>query len=312
MKHHGARRIHIGRSAYRRTPSELVAAAGDCVYFVREMQSPARLLICFSLLAAGCGGGGKGSPAPDGSTGGTGGSSATGGTGGGTHDAGTAGACASQKITSAPSNWVRPANCGGIGNFCSDGCSGAACQSEGYVCIPFAEVGASPTACNPYCEAFACMTFDEASCFCTGEAAAQYPACACGPAAVAGLCAAEGASCATTPCCDCQGLTCVTDSVSGTVCRQPCSSNTDCATGCCDTTAGTCHDAIYCTCVGDGQTCGSGGPDCCPGSICLTYSADGSGPFNCYAECHTQADCKTGCCSSNIAGQDFGDCGPCQ
>src|SRR6202012_2600930 len=76
----------------------------------------------------------------------------------------------------------------------------------------------------------ASLPFDAASCFGPAAAASQYPSCACGPAAVAGLCAAEGASCASTACCDCQGLTCVTDSVSGTVCRQPCTSNSDCAT----------------------------------------------------------------------------------
>ena len=55
-----------------------------------------------------------------------------------------------------------------MGNPCSEGCGGAACQLEGNVCVPFAEVGASASACLPYCLAYACMTFDEASCFCTG------------------------------------------------------------------------------------------------------------------------------------------------
>jgi hypothetical protein len=270
---------------------------------IEVVQSRVWLVVALAGLAVGCGSGGKTTP--------PGGGDGTGGRGG-VQDAGAVDSCANQTVTSVPAGWVRPANCSGVGNLCSSGCGSAGGRRERNVCIPFQDVGGSANACTPYCAAFACMSFDDASCFCTGEAAAQNPACACGPAALAGLCAAEGGSCANTPCCDCLGLRCVTDSVSGTVCRQPCSSDADCATGCCDTGAGTCHDALYCNCVGTGQTCGSGGPDCCPGTSCLTFSSDGSGPFSCYANCNTQADCATGCCSLPIQGQTYGACGPCQ
>jgi hypothetical protein len=228
--------------------------------------------------------------------------------------------CSSAMITSAPAQWVRPANCGGVGNLCSQGCGSAECELIGNVCIPPSGVGASASACLPYCLSYACMTFDQASCFCTGDAGATSPSCACGPAAVAGLCAAEGASCATTPCCSCQGLMCVTDSVSGTVCRQPCSKNGDCVTGCCNTTDSVCQDSTYCNCTAPGSdagsdagtTCANGGASCCPGTSCLTFTPEaGIGSFACYTNCTKQSDCASGCCSAKIAGQDYGACGPC-
>lgn len=247
-------------------------------------------------------------------TGGHGGTSSAGGQGGTSSarpDAGGAGGSCTATAT-APSAWVRPAQCNGVGNLCSEGCQGAACQLEGNVCVPFSRIGASPDACMPYCLAYACMTFDEASCFCTGSSAAQAPACACGPKAVAGICAPQGGSCASKPCCDCMGLMCVNDSVSGTVCRQPCSKNSDCVTGCCNTTAASCQDALYCNCAKLGETRDGGNSPCCPGTTCLTFSADVvEGPFSCYQDCVTQSDCPSGCCSQMISGLDHGACGPC-
>lgn len=220
--------------------------------------------------------------------------------------------CSSTPPVSVPAQWVRPSDCKGVGNLCSEGCNGSACQLLGEVCIPFAGIGASASSCLPYCLASACMSFDEASCFCTGSAAAQFPACACGPGAIAGRCAAEGRSCASTPCCDCMGLKCVTDSVSGTVCRQPCSKNADCATGCCNTATGTCRDSLYCSCVSVGAACESQGAQCCPGTTCLTFSGDlEKGPFSCYQDCSNQSDCASGCCSQTIPGLNHGACGPC-
>jgi hypothetical protein len=226
--------------------------------------------------------------------------------------AGSGGACASPAAAAVPDAWVRPAQCNGVGNLCSEGCQGAACQLIGDVCIPFKQIGASADACTPYCLAFACMSFDDASCFCTGSAAAQAPACACGPKAVAGVCAAEGASCASTPCCDCMGLTCTTDAVSGSVCRQACSKDADCVTGCCNTTSGRCQDALYCNCAAVAATC-AGDKPCCPGSSCLTFSeSTDNPPYSCFDDCKTQTDCATGCCSLPIPGLDHGACGPCQ
>jgi hypothetical protein len=264
------------------------------------------LAVSVFFVACGNSGGGRGSQPSSVTDGG----SQLSADGGGQNDgAGAADGCSAEPITSPPADWVRPADCGGIGNLCSQGCGSAECQLFGQVCEPGAGVGASPTSCAPYCLAYDCMTFEQASCFCTGDAGSQDARCACGPAAVLGLCAAEGVSCATTPCCECQGLKCVTDSVSGTVCRQPCSQNADCATGCCDTSTGVCHDGLYCNCADAGSTCAGAGPNCCPGTTCLSFSGDGGGPYSCYQTCSQNADCATGCCntSSGLC-QDALDC----
>ncbi len=221
-------------------------------------------------------------------------------------------------IPSAPAQWMAPADCGGIGNVCPDlsGCgSQSECQLLGNVCVPSAGPNGLGEDCpqTPYCLGSSCMTYAQASCFCTGEAGAQFSACACGPAAVVGLCASEGTSCATTACCDCQGLKCETDSVSGTVCRQACTQNTDCATGCCDTSTGFCHDGLYCNCADAGVGCGGTGPSCCPGSTCLTYQTDGGGPFACYQNCTQASQCAPGMlCSQNLPGTSHGACAPSQ
>jgi hypothetical protein len=275
------------------------------------------------LSALGCNGDSKNAPPPvvsdaapaeAGPIGdaGTGGGTATDGAGG----EGGGGGCTTSgsAIASAPAQWARPADCGGVGNLCSDGCGGGSeCQLVGNVCVPLAGPQGFANDCpeTPYCLAYGCMTYDQASCFCTGDAGAQYSSCACGPAAVAGLCAGEGASCATTACCKCQGLQCVTDTVSGTVCRSPCTKNEDCtSTGCCDTTAGFCHDALYCNCVDAGASCGGSGPACCPGATCLSFNEDGGGPYACYPDCTKQSDCATGTCSQTIPGLTHGACGP--
>jgi len=262
----------------------------------------AAFLSALPLLVSGCGNkdSASGQSASTGSAGNAGSSSVS-----------TGGTSCTNPQTAVPDGWARPADCKGVGNLCSEGCSGAACQLLGDVCIPFSQVGASSSACAPYCMAYACMNFDDASCFCTGSAAAKYPSCACGPKAVAGVCAGEGAACASKACCDCMGLRCVTDSYSGSVCRQACVQNSDCVTGCCDTAAGTCHDALYCNCVNVGTAC-SGTTQCCPGKSCLTFSGDATnGPFSCYQDCKTQSDCPSGCCSQKIPGTDHGACGPC-
>ncbi len=220
--------------------------------------------------------------------------------GGGQSDGGSAlDGCSAVTITSPPPSWVRPADLGASGTFARKAVGPRSVSWSGQVCEPGAGVGASASSSAPYCLAYDCMTFEEASCFCTGDAGSQDSRCACGPAAVLGLCAAEGVSCATTPCCDCQGLTCVTDRVSGTVCRQPCSQNADCATGCCDTSTGVCHDGLYCNCVDAGSGCGGAGPNCCPGSTCLSFSGDGGGPYSCYQTCAQSPDCATGCCNQS-------------
>lgn len=240
----------------------------------------------------------------------------TGSTDGGSADTGCV--LSGPAVSSAPAQWMRPADCGGIGDWCTGilSCgSQSECQALGNYCVPSAGPNGLGEDCpqTPYCLGSSCMTYEQASCFCTGEGGvAEFPACACSPSAVIGLCAAEGTSCTSTACCDCQGLKCVTDTVSGTVCRQPCTQNTDCVTGCCDTSTGYCHDSIYCNCVDAGADgCGGNGPSCCPGSTCLTYAEDGGGPFSCYLNCTQQSQCPAGtACSSNISGLNHGACGP--
>ena len=210
-------------------------------------------------------------------------------------------------ITSAPPAWVRPADCGGIGDTCPNGifdCSSKSmCQLEGYVCVPLAP---KTSDLRPYCMAYTCMSFDEASCFCTGAAAKQYPTCADGPAAVVGLCAATGASCASKACCD--GLTCM----SGTaICQRPCTTNTDCPSGCCfdedNTGHAVCSTASLCTsgCGKVGASC-SNGADCCTG-LC-NGATDVSDWVGCRRLCAKNSDCSTGCCEMYTGGASGGFC----
>lgn len=252
-------------------------------------------------------------PASNGSSGGAAGH------GGDNASGGSAGACASAAAAVVPDAWVRPARCNGVGNLCSEGCQGEACAFGGVVCTPLSRVSAPPDACAPYCLSGACMSFDEASCFCTGSAAAEVSECACSPKAIAGaaagICVPEGVSCESAPCCDCMGLTCVTEFWAGPVCRQPCAKDADCATRCCNVASGVCQDASYCNCVDAGNRCGATGVDgdgvvCCPGNTCVGEDLEGTA-FSCHQDCKTQADCATGCCSPFAPGSDRGYCSPC-
>jgi hypothetical protein len=213
--------------------------------------------------------------------------------------------CSSAPVTTAPAQWVRPSNCAGIGNSCSQGCGSGICQVVGYVCIP------STSACGPYCVPSVCMSFDEASCLCTSDAGVAFPACECGPAALAGLCGMDGDPCGPTTCCACEGLKCVAGADSGSVCRQHCSRNADCSTGCCDSSAGVCQDSLYCSCVDAGAACVSGGPFCCQGSTCVPSAADGGGAATCSLNCNTPSDCAPACCLQPSPGQTQRVCGPC-
>jgi hypothetical protein len=214
-------------------------------------------------------------------------------------------------VGSVPNKWAPPADCGGVGNLCWDCGPAGACQLIGGVCVP--APNGPPTNRNadtPYCIARVCMTYDQASCFCTGKAGAQYAVCK-SPAAAAGLCAFEGASCASAQCCS--GLVCLQDS-SGSTCYQSCTSASDCSTGCCTDLKQTgqmeCAPASACQnpCVKYGGACAQQS-DCCSG-WCLTINADGGGPFNCYPTCTGPADCDAGCCGP-IIGLDASACTPC-
>jgi hypothetical protein len=144
------------------------------------------------------------------------------------------------------------------------------------------------------------MSFDDASCFCTGPAGKTVSTCS-SPAALAGLCASQGQPCSDmTGCCD--GLSC---SSNGTVtlCQQTCSIDANCASGCCtdryDTGVTICADADACKnpCKKHGESCQAGldtPNDCCRGSCVTSDNPDFSG---CRPDCTTNADCSdTGCC----------------
>ncbi|HWP06878.1 MAG TPA: hypothetical protein VNN72_14090 [Polyangiaceae bacterium] len=247
---------------------------------------------------------------------GTGGSSAGKGGGGGTGGtagsaqagtSGTGGGSTGPAITSAPPSWMPPADCGGIGDTCPNGLAGCStkstCQLEGYVCIPRLATGATTlpgrTAETPYCAAYTCMTFEEASCFCTGEAGKVTPSCS-SPSALAGLCVGKDSSCESKACCD--GLTCV-ETNGGKRCEEPCKSASDCSTGCCtdlyDTGVSICATMTACTtpCKKRGEACNGGDfdtpTDCCRGSCVQSDNPDFGG---CRPTCSTSADCDTGCC----------------
>jgi hypothetical protein len=264
-------------------------------------------VVVVSLISAGCGGRAGNKAGLDG-----GGAGTTGGGGGGRAQTdGGADRPSGPPITTAPPDWVRPADCLGVGQTCDLGCaSGAICQLDGYVCIPKpgANGPAGQAADTPYCLAYSCMTFDQASCFCTGPAGAQYEACAYGPAAVAGLCAVDGVSCNDTPCCE--GLRCTAISPTSRVCYKPCAHGSDCASGCCtdlrDTGDLECAPASACQnpCVKRGGSCTSGSTTCCNGTCVESTAPDQAG---CRPVCSTSADCDTGCCVL-FANQPIGFC----
>jgi hypothetical protein len=272
-------------------------------------------LLCL-VVAAACGKKAKSGDDDDDSRGGSGGTAGAGGaqagsggsaSGGKAGGAGLAGAAAGPAITTAPPAWVPPAECGGIGERCADllGCGSlSVCQLEGNVCIPALPPGATAlpgrTPEHPYCAAYTCMTFEEASCFCTGEAATVTPNCS-SPSALAGLCTGPGGSCASKACCE--GSSCV-DSGSAKLCLEVCSSASDCSTGCCtdlyETGVTSCAEPDACTnpCKKTGEACAPGSSttpdDCCRGSCVESENPDYAG---CRPTCTTSADCAdTGCC----------------
>lgn len=250
-------------------------------------------LLVVTVAVAGCGGKGGGAPAPmDG--GGNGGDAPA--------DTSQPDGSGGPPVTSVPEDWSRPADCRGVGELCNGlGCGpGGMCQLIGDVCVPrLADINNPPrrTAETPYCLAYACMTYEQASCFCTGPAGAMYPSCKTGPAAVAGLCKGEESSCNEGACCD--GLSCVTVSPTNKICYDRCAAGGECDTGCCtdrrDTGDLVCAPAASCQtpCVKRGGTCATYA-DCCYGD-CVTGTTN-TDWLGCRPPCTTSADCDTGCC----------------
>ena len=280
------------------------------------------LLVIAALGVVACSKSDDGKPAATGGSGGSGGASASAGagasSGGSTASAGRP-STSGPAISSAPPAWAPPADCHGIGNLCPNlsGCEmGSVCQLEGNVCIPAYDPNAgslpSKSMERPYCAAYTCMTFDEASCFCTGEAGKTDPRCT-SPAALAGLCQATGFGCEGEQTC-CDGLSCI-DRGPVSRCEQPCTTGTDCESGCCtdrwDTGVMICAEQEACTnpCKKRGEACEQGSDttpnNCCRGSCLESENPDYAG---CRPTCNTAADCpETGCCVpfSNV---DHGFC----
>jgi hypothetical protein len=223
--------------------------------------------------------------------------------GGEANDSQTAGSKGSAPaISDAPDSWKPLANCGGVGGLCDTLSCGARsmCQTVGKVCIPSVDKGKSLpgiSAERPYCLAYTCMTYEEASCFCTGDAAKVKTICADGPKAVAGLCASRESSCLNTSCCD--GLVCVPESTGKATCFEPCTNHEECATDCCtdlkDTGQTVCALKTECVdpCSKEGDIC-TQDQRCCQG-VCVINTANPDF-LGCRRACTSNEDCQTGCC----------------
>lgn len=301
------------------------------------------------LALPGCGSDSKaGSPEasqPAGGSGGQAGSSSITSTGGKAGGVSTAPATNGPAISSAPAGWAPPTDCGGIGNTCANlsGCGAqSTCQVMGEVCIPKLETGAtslpSKSAERPYCAAYTCMTFEQASCFCTGPASKTVARCK-SPADLAGLndapagttsvsgssgssgsgstgtnsCA--GQDCTTSGTC-CTGLSCTAAGNDKKSCQKLCSSDTDCDSACCADSLGTgskvCSAKRFCTsaCKAESATCTPGTSttpnDCCQGDCVPSSNPDFAG---CRYHCAKASDCATGCCQL-YSGSTEGFCSP--
>jgi hypothetical protein len=154
------------------------------------------------------------------------------------------------------------------------------------------------------------MTFEEASCFCTGDGVPSTVDCS-SPGALAGLCGGPNGSCTDRPCCD--GLSCI-DLGSSRICQQPCSKDTDCESGCCtdryDTGSLVCAEPEACTkpCKKSGEACtpatSTSPTDCCQGTCVTSQNPELAG---CRPSCTENEHCDTGCCVP-LAGSTNGYC----
>lgn len=275
--------------------------------------------VCSAILV-GVGACSKSDSPPGGSAGSAGSMANSGGSSasGGSSSAGSGGVATAGKpptgpaISEAPDAWAAPADCGGVGDTCPEGIFGctsptSTCQLEGYVCIPaFDAAKGLPgrTAETPYCAAYTCMTFEQASCFCLGEAGKTVTGCI-SPSALAGLCGTDHTDCdADTDCCD--GFACLPEAYyPSKACRQTCEVNEDCGSGCCtdalDTGTKICAPADKCetACKKQGETeCSLNDPNkptlCCRGTCVMSENPNRAG---CRPRCTKNEDCfDTGCC----------------
>jgi len=204
-------------------------------------------------------------------------------------------------LTEVPDAWERPDDCGGIGELCWDCGERGICQTLTETCVSERAIldteNNAQTDETPYCEAYACMNFEEASCYCTGPAGELTPECADGPAGVAGLCQPEGSSCTEDACCG--ELTCLNWDLNRETCYQACTVAEDCDSGCCtdlkDTGDLVCAPARAC----DNQ-CKREGEDCADQSECCRGACNSDASFpewsGCRPRCADDSDCDGGCC----------------
>jgi hypothetical protein len=208
-------------------------------------------------------------------------------------------------IANPPMSWDA-SNCSGVGNLCSAGCGSAGqCQVGLNVCVPMSGKNGFPPPSQetPYCLAATCMTYEQASCFCSGAAGQQFSLCPLGPPGVLGVCGSEGKTCGTC----CKGLQCVKDSPTSGTCYTACDAGTQCDSGCCTDLKSTgdleCAPATACQtpCTQQGQAC-SDATRCCNGT-CVS-STPNPEFLGCRPSCTSNADCLTGCCQpfSNASG----------
>ncbi|MBN2525110.1 MAG: hypothetical protein JXR76_01870 [Deltaproteobacteria bacterium] len=210
----------------------------------------------------------------------------------------------------APLEWTLPTDCGTVGESCENlnGCGDdSICQTEGWVCTPdFTEEERTRSEAYPYCMSYACMSYEEASCYCTGKGAEVNAAkCSGGPRAVLGQCAMENKLCTELTCCG--DLECIEVIPRIKKCQLRCENNDDCETGCCSDLLGigvmVCAPASECEdpCVPHGGAC-EDTPDCCT-SMCVSSPDDRIA--GCRHYCYEDEDCGFGCCLPFDSGGGF-------
>jgi hypothetical protein len=92
------------------------------------------------------------------------------------------------------------------------------------------------------------------------------------------------------------------DTPLGKFCADPCTSGSDCPSGCCMTQGARmgCAPQAFCadTCLTPHSDCSNGG-ECCIGSRCVCFNAScDTTPGECVNICRTNAECDTGCCAA--------------
>ena len=111
-------------------------------------------------------------------------------------------------------------------------------------------------------------------------------------------CLPAGTVCTSTPNACCSGVCSEPTTTSGqAVCAAPCSSGSDCASGCCAPVTGAtgtyCSPIGFCPnlCMQAGSAC-QADTDCCRGETCVTTNGG-----SCAANCTANTDCMSGCCA---------------